>query len=170
MIFIEAVNLILQYEGGYVNHADDPGGETKYGISKRSYPNVDIKNLTREDAMQIYLKDYWLAVRADKLPDELRLIVFDCAVNQGVSTARRALQKTLGVKVDGIIGPITLRAAHETPTTLTIDRYALERHRLYTGLKNWRHFGKGWSKRLLEVALLSAFNIRTSSAPSLEPG
>lgn len=169
MIFIEAVTLILSYEGGYVNHPEDPGGETKYGISKRAYPDYDIKNLTREDAMKIYLKDYWLMVRADKLPEDLRLIVFDCAVNQGVSTARRTLQKVLGVKVDGVIGPITLRAAHDSPSTLIIDRYAMERHHLYTRLSGWQDFGKGWSKRLLEVALLSAFNVRTNSAPSLEP-
>lgn len=169
MIFIEAVNLILQYEGGYVMNPDDPGGETNYGISKRAYPDVDMKSLTREGAMKIYLQDYWLKVRADKLPHDLRLIVFDCAVNQGVSRARRTLQKVLGVKVDGIIGPITLEAAHTTPSSLVIDRYALERHRLYTKLDNWSKFGKGWSKRLLEVSLLSAFSITTRSVPSLEP-
>lgn len=168
MIFIQAVNLILSYEGGYVNHSHDPGGATNYGISQRAYPELDIENLTREGAMKIYLKDYWLKVRADKLPQDLRLMVFDCAVNQGVSTARKTLQKVLGVKVDGIIGPITLKAAETTPTVLTIDKFAMERLKLYTGLRTWEHFGKGWSKRLLEVSLLSAFSVTTNSVPSLE--
>jgi hypothetical protein len=57
--FEEIIEIVLEHEGGYVNDPDDAGGETKYGIAKRWYPDVDIKNLTKEQAKKIYHTDYW---------------------------------------------------------------------------------------------------------------
>ena len=101
-------------EGGYVNHPHDRGGPTKYGISTRWYPNEDIKNLTRERANAIFYRDYWIKTKIYQLPDEFAGIVFDDGIVQGPPTAIRNIQKALGVKDDGKIGPNTLRALKNT--------------------------------------------------------
>lgn len=90
--FARCMPFIFESEGGYVNDPKDPGGETNYGISKKAWPNVDIKNLTKEQAALIYYKHYWLSV-ADNLEWPLNLCVFDCAVNQGTKKARQFLKE-----------------------------------------------------------------------------
>jgi len=155
--FDEAVEIILVHEGGYVFDAQDSGGETRYGISKRSFPKLDIKNLTKEKAKELYRSCYWHSVRADRLPSSLRLMVFDCAVNQGVSLASKILQRVVGVQADGIIGPVTIGACHGISDMNLIDEYASMRLAHYQNLPHWSRFGKGWSKRLLEVSLTCAF-------------
>lgn len=87
--FEKALSFVLKWEGGYSNDPRDPGGETKYGISKRSYPNEDIKNMTIERATKIYYENYWLKPGCDKLPFPFDIIVFDTAVNLG---GRRAME------------------------------------------------------------------------------
>ena len=77
MKFDDAIGIVLKHEGGYVNDKNDPGGETRYGISKRAYPDLDIKNLTISQATEIYKKDYWVKGKCDKVPPKLRLIYFD---------------------------------------------------------------------------------------------
>jgi len=90
--FDRAVKFVIQHEGGYVNNPSDPGGETKYGICKRAYPKLDIKNLTEQDAIDIYKKDYWIPCGAESLDDSLALVHFDTAVNMGLSRAETFLQ------------------------------------------------------------------------------
>ena len=68
MSFETVVHMVLEHEGGYVNHPSDPGGETKYGISKRAYPDVDIAELTKDDAADLYKRDYWDRIKGDDLP------------------------------------------------------------------------------------------------------
>jgi lysozyme family protein len=92
--FDKAINFVLKHEGNYINNSKDPGGETKYGISKRSYPNEDIKNLTVDRAKEIYRRDYWDTCKCDDLPDPLDLIVFDTAINMGPGTALVFLDKS----------------------------------------------------------------------------
>lgn len=87
MSFDQALALVLKFEGGYVNDPVDPGGETKYGISKRSYPNVDIRNLTPELAGTIYQNDYWGPAGCDRLTPGMAVVVFDTAVNCGKARA-----------------------------------------------------------------------------------
>ncbi len=107
--FEKFVKEILIHEGGYVNDPTDRGGETKYGIAKRSYPKLDIKNLTLSQASEIYYRDYWVKASCNHLPDHLQLIHFDSAVNHGVSRANKLLQKAIGdITVDGVIGRQTL--------------------------------------------------------------
>ena len=100
MNFDQAFDRLLGHEGGYVNDSRDPGGETNWGISKRSYPNVDIKALTQADAKAIYRRDFWAPVRADELPDVVRFDVFDAAVNHGVSQSAKWLQRAAGAQPD----------------------------------------------------------------------
>lgn len=92
--FDKSFEIVVNSEGGYVNDPDDPGGETKYGISKRAYPKVDIKNLTLDSAKDIYLRDYWVPAGCDNLDYPLDTAVFSCAVNCGVSRARKILAKS----------------------------------------------------------------------------
>ena len=123
LVFNSAFNLLMQNEGGYVFNANDKGGETKYGISKRAYPNEDIKNLTLERAQEIYKRDYWNRCKCDQLPDCLSIAVFDFAVNSGTNRAIKLLQKALDVKADGIIGNQTIGAANRLNPRKTLDKY-----------------------------------------------
>jgi len=114
--FETAVKKTLAHEGGYVNDVHDSGGETKFGISKRQYPDIDIKNLTELEAISIYKKDYWDPYHFDKLKDqEVADKMFDMAVLVGPKTAISLMQKAIWyydptIVVDGILGPITLKA------------------------------------------------------------
>lgn len=155
MKFDDLVEYVLEHEGGYVNDPNDSGGETKYGISKRAYPDINIQLLTKEAAKEIYKHDYWDKVKGDYLPVPLRLMVFDTAVNMGVWRAAYILQKLLNVKKDGLIGLKTLAALGDYDDARLLIDYALERHMHYAYVADWDRYGKGWSKRLLDVALIS---------------
>lgn len=150
--FLRAVAVILEAEGGatVTDDVDDPGGLTKWGISKRSYPDLDIRNLTREQAVDIYHRDFWLPVRADELPQALALAVFDCAVNQGVAVAGKLLQRACDVPQDGRIGPVTVRASRR-PDALA--RFTAARVIRYFGTRNFDKFGFGWITRAVQSAL-----------------
>lgn len=120
--FKKAFPELIGIEGRYVNDPDDPGDETKYGISKRSYPHLDIKNLTLEQAQEIYYRDFWVELGLDAIQSyEVAYELFDTSVNMGQGIAARFLQKALNLMnrnqknfpdliVDGKIGPITLSA------------------------------------------------------------
>ena len=103
-----AIEKTLRWEGGYSADDLDPGGETNWGISKRSYPDLHIKELTRDEAVVIYERDYW---RYDSILDQpLAEKIFDMAVNVGPLQAHRLLQRALGVPADSICGPQTIEA------------------------------------------------------------
>ena len=140
MNFDQAVEIIIKHEGGYIAHPLDPGGETKYGISKKSYPHLDIKLLTVEKAKVIYKEDFWNKCEIDKLPEKVRLMFFDCAVNQGPRRAREFYDQSKGIA--------------QSPETI-LARFANIRMNHYTSLPGWKTFGAGWSKRLLDVTLRS---------------
>lgn len=93
------MEFLLKWEGGYSNDPSDPGGETKYGISKRAHPDEDIKNLTPERAMAIYASDYWDKAGCDSIPFPLNVVVFDSAVNCGVGMARLWLKDSLDAEM-----------------------------------------------------------------------
>ena len=84
--------------GGYTNDPDDPGGETKWGISKRYHPDLDIKNLTPEQALQIYATEYWDACGCDSIDFPYCTVVFDTAVNPGQGLARKWLRESTDIK------------------------------------------------------------------------
>ena len=109
----EIIRHTIKLEGGYNDVAGDKGGETKYGISKRSYPTVDIPNLTEEQAIDIYRRDFIEKVNLHYLTNEKVLAkVFDIGVNMGTSRGIRFLQEIVGAKVDGILGPATANLAN----------------------------------------------------------
>lgn len=92
-----AINFVFQKEGGYVNDPDDPGGETNFGISRKSFPNIDIKNLTANEAKSIYREKYWDACGCDDIPSPLDVVMFDTAVNMGVGAAKEIAAKSKSV-------------------------------------------------------------------------
>lgn len=151
MNFEKAVKVVLDFEGGYVFDSLDPGGETKFGISKRAYPDLDIKNLNEKDAIEIYKKDYWLPLKPLLLPSAIRLCLFDAAVNQGLSRAIKFLQEAVGTKQDGIIGPITINAANLPDSFIILETLIKLRLNHYSKLPHWSRFGHGWARRLISV-------------------
>lgn len=152
MTFEVAVEFILEHEGGYSNDSQDPGGETNFGISKRSYPDVDIKNLTREDACAIYERDYWTKMHCAELPDGLDLLVFDSAVNQGVGAATKMLQQAVGTTVDGVIGPKTIQAANDLAAEVVKTEFLARRMNQYAQNPNVSRYGLGWFRRVAAAA------------------
>ena len=135
--FDEIIEITLEHEGGYVHDPKDLGGETNFGIAGRFYPDVDIKNLTKDDAKEIYKKDYWDKNKVNEVPDDLKHIYFDMCVNQGRGTAVKILQRAINAKggdldVDGGFGPGT--------------RAALAKH-----TPEQERFIYGWYKRALSV-------------------
>jgi lysozyme family protein len=154
MNFDRAFEIIIGEEGDYSNDRRDPGGETRYGISKRAYPNEDIKAMTLDRAKMIYKRDYWDVVKGDQLPWHWAIAVFDCAVNQGVSVATKFLQDALGVMVDGVIGPRTIKAAHAADDR-KLGRFFALRALRYSNLSTFNVYGYGWFTRLFAVAINS---------------
>lgn len=148
MNFDQAFERLIGHEGGYVNDPRDPGGETKFGISKRSYPAEDIKGLTLERAKAIYRRDFWGVAGCDAVPDAMKFDLFDMAVNSGPVTAIKTLQRSAGVTPDGLLGPITLQALNSTPAPRLVARFNGHRLDFMTDLKTWSVFGKGWAKRV----------------------
>ena len=156
MVFQETVERVIEREGGYVNHPNDPGAETNMGISIRAHPKEDIKNLTKERAIEIYHRDYWIPSKVEKLPTKIKETYFDMVVNMGQRRAVKVLQeacnsKKCGLVVDGLIGSKTIRASKK------IDKSRLQVYRIlyYTDLiqkrKSLKVFIVGWIRRAMEA-------------------
>lgn len=148
MSFDSLIDRVLSHEGGHVNDSRDPGGETKFGIAKRSYPLLDIKNLTRSQAVEIYRRDFWQRVNGDSLPPSVAFQVLDAAVNHGIGNAVRWLQRAVGVADDGVIGPVTMAAVKRMDAADLVLQFNAERLEFYTKLSTWDAFGRGWARRL----------------------
>tara|TARA_R100001126_G_scaffold100135_1_gene77216 strand:+ start:491 stop:967 length:477 start_codon:yes stop_codon:yes gene_type:complete len=154
--FDDIIEVVLHHEGGYVNDPDDPGGETNFGIAKRSHPDVDIANLTKEGAKEIYKEHYWDRNKVESLSEDLRHIYFDMCVNQGRGRAVKILQKAANAKgadlvVDGGMGPKTI-AAMEGVELQRVRAYRVKYYAdLVTRKPDLEKFYFGWFRRALEV-------------------
>lgn len=150
--FEECIPIILEAEGGYVNDPADPGGETKFGISKRAFPKINIADLTIQQAKAIYKEYYWDRARIERLPSHLRLVVFDACVNMGNVAAIRLLQRLAEVAEDGVVGRVTAARA----TQITFQRYLQARRDFYQGIvarrPASRKFLRGWLLRIGKLA------------------
>ena len=154
--FQDALKFLLAREGGYVDHPSDPGGETNLGISRRSYPNENIVGMTRERAGYLYHRDYWLPNRCDEMTRWVALPLFDFAVNAPARSARICLQKIIGAKADGVLGPRSMAALTaavkkngETWVGLQLIDARLQRYirRVRQGRSSPK-FLLGWTRRL----------------------
>lgn len=151
---------ILGHEGGYSDDYNDPGNwtsghvgtgqlkGTKWGIAANTYPYRDIKNLTKEDAAEIYQEHYLKPLKANNYQDGVAFQLLDFAINSGIRRARRSFQKAVGAYVDGYIGAKTLAKAAQYSESDLIMRVIAVRIDFMTSLKNWKHHGKGWVRRL----------------------
>ncbi|BEL71434.1 TPA: glycoside hydrolase family 108 protein [Serratia marcescens] len=167
--FNHAIAFVLGKEGGYVNDPTDKGGETKYGISDKrdgiadgmtdvdgdNKPDTRIKDLTLEQASQIYFRDYWYPSYCTDWPDGISLLVFDSAVQHGAKKAISLLQDAVGVTADGIVGPKTTVAVTSADPEWLLTRYLLRRARYYAeiikGNPSQVKYLNGWFNRLDSV-------------------
>ncbi len=154
--FDPAVAKTLIREGGarFTDNPDDHGGATKYGISQRAYPNVDIRNLTEDQARAIYKRDYWDRVAGDTVKSQtIAENLFDTAVNMGVTTATKLAQMTLGVDVDGKFGPGTVKAVNAVDESEFLSEFTLAKVARYAAICNkdraQSKFLLGWINRAL---------------------
>ena len=150
--FDAAFDRLIGHEGGYVNHPDDPGGETKYGITKRTARASGYMGsmlaLTREDARGIYRSEFWGRAKADSYDFAIAFQLFDAAVNHSIGNAVRFLQRAVGVADDGIVGPVTIKAVRDMSVSDVLARFNAERLDFYTKLSTWPTFGRGWARRV----------------------
>jgi lysozyme family protein len=161
MSYDKSFEFVIKHEGGYVNDPNDAGGETNFGISKRAYPNLNIKNLTLVQAKAIYEKDYWVAARCNLLPYPLSLAVFDYAVNAGPSKAIKSLQSVCGTSPDGLWGTNTVNKVNESLRKWGVKGLALqlcqERSNFYIDLTIKKpaqiKFLKGWLRRVFDLIM-----------------
>ena len=159
--FEKAFAETLGHEGGYVNDPADPGGETNWGISKRSYPELNIASLTVLDAKKIYCRDFWNRLELNKLNHGLIAgEIFDTAVNAGRKTAVRIAQRALNylgedLSEDGQIGPVTIAALNkwiakdERALFVCLNGFQFLHYFLITGKNDTlKRFARGWTKRI----------------------
>lgn len=152
MTFDEAFERLIGHEGGYVNHPNDPGGETNWGITRRVARSEgytgSMRDMPRSTAKEIYRRAYWHRAKADQYDPAIGFQVFDAAVNHGIGQAIRFLQRAVGVADDGAVGPVTLRAVNRHTTSYVLSHFNAERLEFYTKLSTWPTFGKGWVRRI----------------------
>lgn len=169
--FPVSMKQILRHEGGYVDHPRDPGGATNLGITRatladyrgRPVSKQEVRDLTVDEAIEIYRRKYAAAIRYNDLPSGLDHVTLDPAINSGPSRGVKWLQKALGVKADGKIGDGTLAKARGSNVPQVIQRACALRMGFLRGLKTWGDFGKGWSRRVAEV---EAFSMKLAVDPS----
>lgn len=159
--FGQALAAVLKHEGGYCDIPADPGGATCKGITLETYQNfkgnqyvtkADLKNIPDNHVETIYHRQYWDKIMGDRLPAGLDYAVFDFAVNSGPGRAVKVLQSLLGVNPDGAIGPMTLSKMAGMDVAALIQRYCAARQVFLIGLPAFATFGKGWTRRVEEVA------------------
>ena len=150
---------VLKSEGGFVNDPHDPGGMTNLGVTKKTWEGYvghavsenDMRSLTVDTVSGLYESRYWDIVKCNELQSGLDYVVFDTAVNNGVSRAARYLQGAAGVPEDGVIGPLTLKTVLECNTADLINKICDRRIALYQRQPEFPHDGKGWLSRVESV-------------------
>jgi lysozyme family protein len=163
MTFDEVIKPLLAREGGYVNHPDDRGGATNFGITQAVFTEWlarqgktwrDVKTLTEDEASRMYFTQYWLPAHCQEVPPGLRDLHFDAAVNHGVARAVRMLQEAAGVTPDGVVGPKTKAAMTVISPELLKARYVSIRYRFYGRIikrdRSQLSFITGWLSRMEE--------------------
>lgn len=176
--FDSCMDVILPFEGGLSMDRRDPGnwtggkvgrGElrgTNRGIAANTYPDEDIQGMTLDRAKAIYRRDFWAKIRGDDLPAGIDLATLDPAINSGPSRGVRWMQQGLGIMADGVMGPVTIKAARGAQPVDAIQKACAARMGFLRGLKTWGAFGKGWSRR---VAAIEAAGVRMALAAHKAP-
>ena len=157
--FDKCLHMLLEHEGGYVNNVHDKGGMTNLGVTKKVYDKwidresteQEMRDLTPDDVAPIYKKNYWDRVKGDSLPSGLDWACFDWAVNSGSGRPAKAVQRAVGATQDGAIGNQTLGLVAEKDPKFIIDYVYTVRQAFYESLDDYKHFGRGWSRRNTET-------------------
>lgn len=157
--FARSLSLVLKHEGGWSDHSKDPGGATMKGVTLANFRRYVKANATKDDLRKIsdeqiattYRRHYWDAVAGAELPDGVDFAVFDFGVNSGPSRSIKFLQKIVGVKQDGKLGPASIAAVKAMPAAEVINRLCDDRLTFLKRLKTWPTFGKGWGSRVSDV-------------------
>ena len=157
--FEECLEMLLEHEGGYVNNENDRGGMTNLGVTRRVYEDwvdrpvseQEMRDLTPEDVAPIYRKNYADRIHFDSLPSGLDWACLDWAINSGASRPAKAIQRAVGATADGVIGPKTLQLVAEKDPEFIIDYVYTVRQSFYESLDDYKHFGRGWSRRNKET-------------------
>jgi len=157
--FDKCLEMLLKHEGGFVNHPEDPGGITNLGVTKNVYERWigrkvsedEMRALTPDDVAPIYKKNYWDKCKCDELPSGADWSVFDWAVNSGSGRPAKAIQRIVGAKQDGAIGPKTLTMIANQEPKFIIEKMYDQRQSFYEGLKTFETFGRGWTRRNQET-------------------
>ncbi len=165
--FEKALNLTLGFEGGFCNHPADPGGMTNHGVTRLTWEDWVgaivsedcMRHLTVEEVTPLYRGRFWNRAYCEDLPAGLDFCVFDYAVNSGPKQAVVTLQRTLGLKADGVIGPLTLAAIGRENVGSLIEDYCDSRLRFLESLKGFAVFGKGWTRRVNAVEEFAKKNL-----------
>ena len=156
--FDMAFDALMEHEGGYVDNKNDPGGETKFGITLKvaldhGYKG-DMANLDLITAKAIYATTYWPKC-LDELPFKIAFNVFDGAVNSGLSQSIKWLQRSLGIKEDGLLGPETIAGSNKQNPEIIAVKFNVNRMEFLTGNHRWSFFGKGWARRIAKNLAMS---------------
>jgi lysozyme family protein len=157
--FDKCLEMLLQHEGGYVNDSRDSGGMTNLGVTKRVYEDwvdrkvteQEMRDLTPDDVAPIYKKNYWDRVKGDYVYSGVDWCLFDWAVNSGSGRPAKAVQRAVGATPDGVIGKQTVGLIMEKDPKFIIDYVYTVRQSFYEGLDDYKHFGRGWSRRNTET-------------------
>ena len=157
--FNKCLEMVLEHEGGYVNNKNDRGGMTNLGVTRRVYEDwvdrpvseQEMRDLTPEDVAPIYRKNYADRIHFDSLPSGLDWACLDWAINSGASRPAKAIQRAVGATADGVIGPKTLQLVAEKDPEFIIDYVYTVRQSFYESLDDYKHFGRGWSRRNKET-------------------
>ena len=151
--------MVLVHEGGYVNNKNDRGGMTNLGVTRRVYEDwvdrpvseQEMRDLTPEDVAPIYRKNYADRIHFDSLPSGVDWACLDWAINSGASRPAKAIQRAVGATTDGVIGPKTLQLVAEKDPKFIIDYVYTVRQAFYESLDDYKHFGRGWTRRNKET-------------------
>lgn len=152
--FEKALVKVLAEEGGskYTETKGDAGGATKYGISQKAFPNLNIRELTLDKAAEIYRSEYWEAIKGDLIASQkVAECIFDCAVNTGVKKASILIQESVYAKVDGVIGSRTITLINASNESAILFNFTQRRINYYNQIvaKNpsQAKFINGWTAR-----------------------
>jgi len=166
--FEDCLGYILRFEGGYSNHPADRGGATNKGITQGTFDAYNeglgrdtksVESITDSEVQAIYLERFWNPCRCGDLHNPLDLVVFDSAVQHGVSRAAKWLQREVGVATDGVIGNATLFAVNQEALkhglAELVERYMWVREEFYAAIiardPSQEVFANGWKNRMLEL-------------------
>jgi lysozyme family protein len=162
--FDKALALVLEHEGGFVDHPRDPGGATNFGITLNTFRTYigksdasvgELKRISAQRVAEIYRNGYWNKIAGDRWSAGVAIMLFDTAVNCGPSRALKILQASAGTRPDGLVGPATRAAVAKKPARELIEEFAARRAHYYGRLSTFSTFGLGWSRRLMRTLIVA---------------